>query len=202
MIRVFSVTPIHVDAAELARRRRRYAELCPEGVGVHLIDAGPAAPPELATADDLRASDRAVADALAAADGYDVAMPDCVLDPAVPDPVRPAARGMLELVLARLAREGHAVAGVTRNPVIAGELRRRAAAYGTGLLDVAVLDLSVEAIADTARWNAALRTAVDALAERGATRVINGCSAVDVEPDPRLVDPAALALRLLAGTDA
>ena len=200
MTRIFSVTPIHVDAAELCRRRRRYAELCPDGVSVHLVDVGPAAPPELATADDLRASDRAVADALAAADGYDVAMPDCVLDPAVPDPVRPKARGMLELVLAELAREGHTVAGVARNQVIAGELRRRAAAYGTGLLDVVVLDLDVADIADTARWNAALRTAVDGLADRGATKVINGCSAVDVEPDPRLVDPAALALHVLGKT--
>lgn len=196
MIRVFSVTPIHVDAAELARRQRRYDELSPDGLSVHLVDAGPDAPPELAAERDLRASDRAVARALDAVDGYDVAMPDCVLDPAAP---RPGARGMLELVLGHLAREGHTVAGVTRNEVIAGELRRRAAAYGTGLLDVSVLDLSVADIADTARWNAALRTAVDELAGRGATAVINGCSAVDVEPDPRLVDPAALALRLLAG---
>jgi len=202
MTRIFSVTPIHVDAAELARRRRRYAELCPDGVSVHLVDGGIGAPPELASQEDLRASDRAVADALASASGYDLAMPDCVLDPAVPDPVRPGARGMLELVIGHLAREGHTVAGVTRNRVIADELRRRAAGYGTELLDVTVLDLDVADIADTARWNAALRTAVDGLAARGATAVINGCSAVDVEPDPRLVDPAALALRLIAGTGA
>ncbi|WP_067669144.1 hypothetical protein [Nocardia miyunensis] len=201
MRRIFSVTPIHVDPDELDRRRRRYNELAPDGITVELVDAGPAAPVQLATDADLRASEEAVAAAFATAEGYDFRLPDCVLDPGVPA----GERGMLQVVVERLVADGHRVAAVTRNRVIADELTRKVREYGCGdsFLGVAVLDLDLGAVADGARWNAAMRSALDDLAAQGATAVINGCSAVEVEPTeggPLVVDPVADALRLLAET--
>lgn len=166
---------------------------------MELVDAGPGAPVQLASEDDLLASEKAVAAALAGVEGYDVLMPDCVLDPGVPV----GQRGMLRVVVDRLVADGHKVAAVTRNQVIADELARKVHEYGHGaaFLGVAVLDLELAAVADSARWNAAMRSALDGLAERGATAVINGCSAVEVEHTeggPLVVDPAAEAVRLLA----
>jgi len=203
---IFSVTPIHVDADELARRRRRYAELSPDGVRVHLVDVGPHAPRQLADETDLHASERAVRAVLAEqyGQGYDYLMPDCVLDPAVPG-ARPQVRGMLRLVLSHLVSTGHQVAAVTRNQAIGDELRRRARVYGfdESLLAVAVLRLGPDSVADAQKWNAAMRTALEDLAGQGATAVLNGCSAVDVtdrpETGPLVVDPAATALALFAG---
>jgi Asp/Glu/hydantoin racemase len=199
MRRIFSVTPIHVDAGELDRRRRRYRELAPDEVSVELVDAGPDAPLQLASEADLRASEKAVAAAFAGVEGYDVLMPDCVLDPGV----GAGQRGMLRVVVDGLVTDGHKVAAVTRNQVIADELARKVHEYGhrDAFLGVAVLDLDLAAVADSARWNAAMRSALDGLAERGATAVINGCSAVEVEHTeggPLVVDPAAYAVRLLA----
>ncbi|KAA9161609.1 hydantoin racemase [Amycolatopsis acidicola] len=198
MRRIFSVTPIHVDADELARRSRRYNELAPDGVTVELVDAGPDAPSQLATEADLQASEKAVAAVLDGIEGYDFRLPDCVLDPGVPA----GERGMLQVVVDKLVADGHKVAAVTRNQVIADELARKVAEYGHGasFLGVAVLDLDLAAVADTARWNEAMRSALDGLAARGATAVINGCSAVEVERTeggPLVVDPVADALRLL-----
>ncbi|WP_067902477.1 hypothetical protein [Nocardia vaccinii] len=199
MRRIFSVTPIHVDPEELNRRRRRYNELAPDGIAVELVDAGLDAPLQLAGDADLRASERAVAAAFATAEGYDFRMPDCVLDPGVPA----GERGMLQVVVERLVADGHRVAAVTRNQVIADELIRKVREYGCGeaFLGVSVLDLDLGAVADGARWNAAMRAALEDLAGQGATAVINGCSAVEVEPvdgGPLVVDPVADALRLLA----
>ncbi|HVV09487.1 aspartate/glutamate racemase family protein [Amycolatopsis sp.] len=201
MPRIFSVTPIHVEPDELDRRRRRYAELAPDGLTVELVDAGPGAPAQLAAEADLEASEGVVAAALAGVEGYDFLMPDCVLDPGVPEGARGA--GMLRVVVDHLVAEGHRVAAVTRNKVIGDELARKVREYGHGeaFLGVAVLDLDVDAIADTAAWNGAMRSALDGLAAKGATAVINGCSAVEVEQPagaPLVVDPAAVALRLLA----
>ncbi len=163
------------------------------------MDAGPDAPLQLASDADLHASEKAVAAAFADAEGYDFLMPDCVLDPGVPE----GERGMLQLVVDQLVADGHRVAAVTRNQVIADELTRKVREYGHGasFLGVAVLDLDLAAVADSARWNAAMQSALNDLAARGATAVINGCSAVDVdhtEGGPLVVDPVADALRLLA----
>ncbi|HWD02853.1 MAG TPA: hypothetical protein VG674_10425 [Amycolatopsis sp.] len=126
------------------------------------MDAGPGAPVQLASEDDLLASEKAVAAALAGVEGYDVLMPDCVLDPGVPV----GQRGMLRVVVDRLVADGHKVAAVTRNQVIADELARKVHEYGHGaaFLGVAVLDLELAAVADSARWNAAMRSALDGLA--------------------------------------
>lgn len=212
MRRVFSATPIHVDDAELDRRRRRYAALAPENVVVDLVDSGAEAPGELGAEADLRASENAVAAAFAkyATADYDYLLPDCVLDPGLParaGNVVPRPQGMLRLVMRDLAEAGHRVAAVTRNAVIAAELRRKVHEYGfdAAFLSIAVLDLDVERIADSREWNAAVHTALRDLGDHGATAVINGCSAVDVtspaESGPLVVDPAAAALRLLGSGD-
>ena len=66
-MRIYSVTPIHVDEAELARRQARYDQLCPPGVTVVLEDIGEQAPTALDTAEQVRESEALVADRLRAA---------------------------------------------------------------------------------------------------------------------------------------
>jgi Asp/Glu/hydantoin racemase len=203
-VRVYAITPIHVPDEELRRRQGRYDHLSPDGLTVELHDIGPRAPRALETSDQVRESERQVMAALrAAGPGYDALLPDCVLDPGVAAlrggmPVD----GMLRLSLADAAANGQAVGAVTRNRAIADELTAVAAAYGFPVVGVAVLDLDLDAIADDARWAEALIGAVDALAEAGADVVVNGCSAVDLDAAGGtripVIDPAALALRLLA----
>jgi len=209
-VRIHAVTPIHVDAAELARRQARYDALCPPGVHVELHDIGPDAPRALDTAEEVRASAQLVVEALRAAPaGYDALLPDCVLDPGVDElqgelPVV----GILRLALGWQVLLGRRCGAVARNKAIADELAAKVAAYGWAwsFSGVRVLDLDVDAIADPQRWNDAVDGALGSLAGDGATAVVNGCSAVDVPRGSaagvRVVDPTALALRLLgAGGD-
>ncbi|GAA1211156.1 hydantoin racemase [Prauserella alba] len=215
VVRALAVTPIQLPDEEIRRRQSRYDRLAPPGLEIVLRDVGPAAPGALDTDTAVRVSERAVASALDAAladrtAGWDLAFPDCVLDPAVPAgvgtggaaPSGTTIHGLLKLSAGVLAARGERFGAVVRNEAIAAELTRRLAAYGLVAYSagVEVLDLPFDAIADTATWNAALGGAVTRLAERGATAVLNGCSAVDVEPADlaaRIVDPTALALRLL-----
>ncbi len=204
-MRVFAITPIHVPDSELRRRQRRYDLLSPAGLTVELHDIGDRAPRSLETAGDVRESERQVTEALlAAGPGYDAMLPDCVLDPGVADlqgRTRVPVHGMLRLSLGYAAATGRVAGAVTRNAAIAEELADRARVYGLPVSRVSVLDLDLSAIADDARWMEALGGAVSGLAGEGADAVVNGCSAVDVEagrfPVP-VIDPAALALRLLA----
>ena len=200
MIRVHAVTPIHVDPVELARRQARYDALSPAGLTVSLHDIGPDAPTALDTAGQVRESERLVVAALRAADrdGYDVLLPDCVLDPGVEQLAGelPVA-GLLRLSVGWQVLTGRRVGAVARNRAIADELADRVAVYGwaASFDGVRVLDLDVHAIADTDRWDAAVGSAIESFGPGAA--VVNGCSAVDV-PGRRVVDPTALALRLLA----
>lgn len=207
-MRIFSVTPIHVDEAELARRQARYDQLSPSGVTMVLHDIGPEAPVALNTAAEVRASEAVVADRMwqAAQEGYDAVLPDCVLDPAVADLSRSLevpVLGLLRLSVGQSVAMGQRVGAVARNQAIADELAARVEAYGWGdaFVGVEVLDLDVEAISDTSRWDEALATAVQRLEAAGARVVINGCSAVEVTRErvagARVVDPTALALRLI-----
>lgn len=207
-MRIFSVTPIHVDEAELARRQARYDLLSPDGVTIELHDIGPDAPSALNTTAEVRASESIVADAMwkAAQEGFDAVLPDCVLDPAVADLsgcLKVPVLGLLRLSVGQSVAMGQRVGAVTRNQAIADELTARVEAYGwaDSFTGVKVLDLDVDAISDTARWDEALAGAVQALEARGTQVVINGCSAVEVT-SPRVggahvVDPTALALRLV-----
>jgi len=206
-MRALAVTPIHLPPEEIRRRQERYDRLAPPGLEIELVDVGAAAPGSLDTDEAVRASEREVAARLAdAGAGYDLAFPDCVLDPAVPDAVAAGplpVHGLLKLAATHLAGRGERFGAVVRNEAIRAEFDRRVADYGlTGhFAGTRVLDLPFEAIADSGTWNRAVASAVRELAALGATAVINGCSAVDVEPaelPARIVDPTELALRVLA----
>ena len=203
-MRIFSVTPIDVPRDELARRQSRYDALAPAGVTVELANVGPGAPRALETPEDVRASESAVVAALRSAPGgYDVLMPDCVLDPGVAElagelPVV----GILRLALGWQVLMGRVSGMVARNEAIAAELAARAAAYGWSeqVAGVEVLGLDLGAVADHDQWDAALSAALGRFDGR-ACAVINGCSAVAVQParsGPTVVDPTGVALRLLA----
>lgn len=206
-MRALAVTPIHLPPEEILRRQARYDRLAPPGLSVELRDVGPAAPGSLDDEASIRASEREVAAALAGAgDGWDLAFPDCVLDPAVPDgPAADRGRpvsGLLKLSSMHLSAMNVRFGAVVRNEAIGAELGRRLKNYGLDeyVAGIAVLELPFDAVADAAAWNAALGEAVDALAAAGAAAVINGCSAVDVQEDrlaARVVDPTELALRLM-----
>ncbi|QKW36622.1 hydantoin racemase [Actinomadura sp. NAK00032] len=217
MTRALAVTPIHLPPEEIRRRQARYDRLAPPGLTVELRDVGPAAPGALDDEAAIRASEREVAAALArAGDGWDLAFPDCVLDPAVPDGpsgpgtgpdqgVRPI--GLLKLSSMHLSAMNVRFGAVVRNEAIGAELGRRLKGYGLDeyVAGIAVLELPFDAVADAAAWNAALGEAVAALAAAGAAAVINGCSAVDVGQDrlaARVVDPTALALKLMTAEGA
>lgn len=211
-MRIHAVTPIHVSQAELARRQARYDALCPAGVVVDLRDIGADAPTALDTEQQVRDSEGLVLAALRdAPDTADAVMPDCVLDPGVPELLRgdrPVV-GLLRTSVGWSRLMGRGVAAVTRNEAIATELSRQVAVYGYDdvFTGVDVLDLDVEAIHDAARWAATLEPVARRLGGAGAGDLVNGCSAVDLprEADAwpvRVVDPTQLTLRLLAAGEA
>jgi Asp/Glu/hydantoin racemase len=115
--------------------------------------------------------------------------------------------GILRLSMGGQVLTGPRAGAVARNKAIADELAEKVAAYGwsESFTGVRVLDLDVHAIADTRRWNDAVGAALASLGQDGASAVLNGCSAVDVPAGPsagvRVVDPTALALRVLAAGD-
>ena len=207
-MRLRAITPIVVPDDELDRRRIRYDELCPPGVTIHLDNLA-AGPDRLESEAHIRLSEDLVFEEAMRTDStrYDGILLDCVLDPALerleadsPLPVF----GITRLVSSYLASMNLQMAAVARNQPIADELAGRIAAAGWGdrLDGVVVLDLSLEDIADTARWNEAVATGL-AMAGLKVDAVINGCSAVEVRSTdgPAVLDPTALALRLIgAGT--
>lgn len=210
-MRVYAVTPIHVGPEELVRRQARYDALTGPSVRVELHDVGPSAPPALETAQDVRDSEGLVTEALRAApEGYDALMPDCVLDPGVPQLAGTLGVPVIGLLRTSLGYEvllGRTAGVVARNDAIATELADRVALYGWSgsLTGVEVLDLDVAAIADHDRWLGALGTTVRRMGGAGATAVVNGCSAVDVPgrlAGVRMVDPTAQALHLVAAGEA
>jgi hypothetical protein len=202
-VRLLALTPIHVPDAEVARRQARYDAIVPPGVAVVVRRPEGELPRELGTPADVEASDVALLAAYAAepAGDWDGFLPDCVLDPAVhaADALPVPIHGIGRLAMHALAGAGLVWRGVARNEPIARELDRLAAHYGVATDGPAmVLSLSVEEIADDAGWGSALATAVAGL---GCDAVLNGCSAVDVRAPgrgPAVVDPTALALRVLA----
>lgn len=204
-MKILAITPIHVGDDELARRQERYTRLAPAGVEVTVVDLPSDAPRALNTDDDVRASDEFVADVMAGnRDGFDLVLPDCVLDPAfAPSKNDDAARGLLHQAVTSVTKSGEPFGVIVRNEAIAKELRRRLVEYGmdADLVDIQVMDLPFEAVTNHEMWNAAMTEAVSALAQRGARSVINGCSAVDVDEEGlgvRVVDPTQEALEALA----
>ncbi len=202
-MRILAITPIAVDEEELARRQARYDRLSPAGVTVRLenVGTGSEVPRALETAADIAASEAVLVDRFAAVEpvDYDAYLPDCVLDPVVdhaallPRPVH----GIGRLAAHYLAGLGLPAGAVARNQAIAAELDRKLAGYGFAAEATAVMDLSVEDIADDAIWAAAVERTVADLDSRA---VINACSAVEVTTrtgGPVLLDPTSTALQML-----
>ncbi|HSI94147.1 MAG TPA: aspartate/glutamate racemase family protein [Jiangellaceae bacterium] len=213
-LRLRAITPIHVDDAELARRRVRYTALAPAGVQVHLdnLPADPEVPRQLDTADAIAASDAFVVEASQRTDPtqFDAVLPDCVLDPGL-DRLRDEGFslpviGITELAAMAAVAVGGRLAAVARNAAIADELERRIRQYclGSRFAGVHVLGLSFADIADDARWNAALDEAAKHFAGSGVTAILNGCSAVEVRVGSGVpvFDPTRAALTLLGAAHA
>jgi len=208
-MRVLAITPIHVGAEELARRQERYNRLSPDGLEVTLVDLPDSAPRALNTDQDVHSSDEYVATVIKNSnDGFDLVLPDCVLDPAfIPSEGDQGTRGLLHQAVMSVTTTGEPYGVIVRNEAIAKELRRRLAEYGMdgSLVDVQIMDLPFEAVTNHEMWNAAMTQAVRELGERGARSVINGCSAVDVDEEGlgvRVVDPTQEALIRLAAESA
>lgn len=208
-LHVYAVTPIHVDADELARRQARYDELSPSGLVTELHDVGPGAPPALESEQDVRDSEGLVSAALERAPEHaDALLPDCVLDPGVLELSARLERpvfGLLRTTLTWAALAGRGTGAVTRNSAIAEELTRQVHGYGlqAGFTGVEVLDLGVEAICEGTAWGDALRTVARRASAAGAADLLNGCSAVHLPGDAaswpvRVLDPTARALALMA----
>jgi Asp/Glu/hydantoin racemase len=204
-MKVLSITPIHVTEEELKRRQARYERLAPAGITVELRNLSEQSLNALEKDSDVRASDFAL---LADASEInleigEVLLPDCILDPGFRQNASATTIGMLESVMGHLVAAGGKVGAVTRNESIGNELVRRVGEYGFAnhFVDLEVLNLSFDAINDEEHWHRALKIAVDRLAAKGATVVINGCSAVNVDQSQLsipVVDPAELVLKIIA----
>lgn len=212
MLRVKSIAPLRLEPAELDRRQARYQRLGGDRLSITLVNlTGDGAPARMDTAGQIAASERLVAEEIGRTDPsqFDVILPDCVLDPGIADtadsPVPVA--GMLHLVAGHLASLGRRFAAVTRNQVIGDDLARKVAAYGLGdvLTEVHVLGIDFCFVSDHQGWSQAMGPLRATLEAEGTGTLFNGCSAVDVDSDRlgavSVVDPTALALRLLAVAD-
>lgn len=204
-MRLRAITPIVVPEEELIRRRARYHDLAPPGVTVHLDNLS-AGPDRLESSDQIRASEQRVHDEALRTDAgrFDGIFLDCVLDPALEQleaesPLQ--VFGITRLVSTFLGSLGLRMAAVARNQAIAEELADRIGAFGwsSHLKTVLTLDLSLEDIGDADRWNRIVAERAAAGDLDGVDAIINGCSAVEVNPTggPPLLDPTALALRLI-----
>jgi Asp/Glu/hydantoin racemase len=199
-----------VTQAELRRRQERYRQLSPPALQIELVNLpdDPEVPRTLDTIEAIRASEHFVYQVAMETDpeSYQAILLDCVLDPALDRLERDAALpafGILKLSAGFLASLGHQFAAVTRNQVIGDELIARLKHYGLAerFERLIVLNLEYEDIADDERWNAAIGSALGQLRGTGIRSLINGCSAVNVQPKGQgiaVVDPTALALRLLS----
>jgi len=212
MLRVKSIAPLRLEPAELVRRQARYQRLGGDRLDITLVNLdGDDAPGRMDTAGEIAASERLVAEEIARTDPaqFDVILPDCVLDPGIADIAEPPVpvAGILHLVAGHLASLGQRFAAVTRNQVIGDDLTRKVAAYGLSdvLTGVHVLDVDFCFVSDHAGWSQAMRPLRATLEAEGTGTLFNGCSAVDLDSDRlgavSVVDPTALALRLLAVAD-
>lgn len=206
-MRVKAITPMRVGADEIARRQKRYDRLAPDGMSITLFDlpASPATPTALDTDDDIRASERLVIEAALDTDParFDAILPDCVLDPGVPELDRRSplpVLGITRLAAGLLASLGRPFGAVTRNEAIGREFAAVVARYGlVCFTGVEVLGLSVADISDDALWSAAVADVAAASARAGVSTILNGCSAVELTETATavsIVDPTALALQL------
>ena len=171
---------------------------------VTLVNFSRLNPKELETSADVLASDNGVfADInLINQQDYDFLMPDCVLDPGFRKGGDEFVVGMLESVMSDLVNSGHQIGSVTRNDAIGAELVRRIDEYGysANFVGNEVINLGFDAISHEDLWHSSLETAVEKLAAKGASIVINGCSAVNLIESRlvlEVVDPAEMALDII-----
>lgn len=207
-MRVRAITPIAVDESEMERRRERYSRLAPEGWQIVLenISEHPRAPRELASESDLEDSQHAVCEIALneKGEGFDAILPDCVLDTgieAIEGAVKTPVLGITHLSAHFLAACGRRFGVIVRNETIGAEYERVIHSMGLehAFGGVFVINLTVEDIADSEKWNSALESAVARAAESDLDLLINGCSAVEVTFKAhglKVVDPTALALRV------
>lgn len=203
-MRVISITPVHVTDAEFNRRQERYDRISPEGLKVTLVNFIQLDPKELETSGDVVASDLGLFADISSINrrDYDFLMPDCVLDPGFRKGGDEFVVGMLESVMSDLVNSGHQIGAVTRNDAIGAELVRRIDEYGysANFVGNEVINLSFDAISNEELWHSSLETAVEKLAAKGASIVINGCSAVNLIESRlvlEVVDPAEMALDII-----
>jgi Asp/Glu/hydantoin racemase len=203
-MRVISITPVHVTEAEFNRRQERYDRISPEGLKVTLINFIQLDPKELETSEDVVASDLGLFADISSINrrDYDFLMPDCVLDPGFRKGRDEFVVGMLECVMSDLVNSGHQIGSVTRNDAIGAELVRRIDEYGysANFVGNEVINLGFDAISNEELWHSSLETAVEKLAAKGASIIINGCSAVNLIESRlflEVVDPAEMALGII-----
>jgi Asp/Glu/hydantoin racemase len=204
-VRLRAIAPIALPDEELIRRRDRYAAISPSNVSIHLdnLHDGPL---RLESEDQIRRSEALVFEEALKTDmsRFDGIFLDCVLDPALEQLQETAVIpvfGITNLVSNFLGSLGLRMAAVARNESIAHELEERIDAFGWSrqMGRVIVLDLSLDDIGDADLWNRTVREHMDSGGLESVDVVINGCSAVEVRPaeGPRVIDPTALALRLI-----
>ena len=196
-MRVIAITPVHVTEEEFNRRQARYDRISPDGLKVVLINFSELEPKELETSLDVLASDLGLI-----ADIHSINREDCVLDPGSRQDGDEFVVGMLECVMTNLISSGHRIGSVTRNEAIGAELVRRIDEYGysANFVGNEVINLSFDAISNDDLWHQSLESAVQKLANKGASIVINGCSAVNLIEAKlvlEVIDPAEMALSLI-----
>lgn len=179
--RVKIITPIQVDAADLARRQQRYGERAAPGTEIEVVGLG-SGPGALESAGDLEVSDDAVFEegAKTKAGDCDAVLIDCIFDPAVdrlrevlPMPVFGPLRTALPL-LSLVAPKFGIVARVPNHVALFTELVTRYG-YGDRLIAVRALDLVYQEGRKPERFNAAMREQLKAIVEQdGAPAVIMG----------------------------
>jgi Asp/Glu/hydantoin racemase len=204
-MRLRAITPIVLPIEELVRRRERYAAISPPNVIIQL-DNLTEGPSRLESEDEIRRSEVLVFEEALRSDRarFDGIFLDCVLDPALEqlrETVELPVFGITNLVSNFFGSLGLTMAAVARNEPIAHELAARIDAFGWSqqMDGVVILDLSLKDIGDTDLWNRTVRDHMGSGEFGRIDVVINGCSAVEVRPagGPRVIDPTALALRLI-----
>jgi len=207
-LRCKMIAPLFLDVEEMRRRQERYDRLAGESIAITLFNLPAVAPRRLEDAEDIEHSASLVQREIDATDpvDFDAVMPDCVLDPCVGEIVATPVPlyGILRLAGSALTSLGEPFTAVTRNRAIGEELRRKLELYGLSesLSSLSVLDADFCLIADDAGWAEAMGPLVEATARGGVHYLLNGCSAVDIQPSPGavcVVDPTRLALQVLVG---
>lgn len=192
--RVKIITPIQVDAADLARRRQRYGERAGPDTEIEVVGLS-SGPDALETARDVAASEEAVfAEGAKTEPGTcDAVLIDCIFDPAVerlrkalPLPVFGPMRTALPL-LSLVAPNFGIVARAPDHAALFSELVQRYG-YGDRLIAVRSLDLRYAEGRKPERFDAAMREQLKAVVEHdGARAVVMGSTTMALSPDVAVV---------------